>query len=192
MKNYAQNSGAKRNDIITIEYSAKVKSGTTVLSTNKEGPLTFRVGDFPLVKGLNEAVLGMKLGETKRVEIYPSEAFGEFDKSLVEEYPLKKLPDFIRTGQRIFLHGRRTSFNVIDVNSEDGLATLDGNHLLAGKDLSFVIKVICIKVPPTIKENALVEQNYSHKERTRSRKKAQETRKAAQEERTFFREEGFA
>lgn len=187
---HAQSCGVQRDDIVTIEYNAKLENGATVLSTTEEGPLTFKVGEFPLVEGLNDAVIGMKLGETKRVLIKPDFAFGKFESQLLEEYPLSKLPNFIRIGQRIFLHGRRPAFNVLSVDTEEGTATLDGNHVLAGKDLIFYIKLICVKMPPSIKVNYYVEQNHCNQETTRSRKEAQKVRKEAKKGRTPFREKG--
>lgn len=140
--------GISVNDIVTIDYTAKLRNGLTVLCTENEGPLTFKVGEFTLVEGFNEAVLGMKIGESKKIVISPEEAFGKINKNLIFQVLLSKLPPFIKVGQRIITKNSKRFFNVVNVNSEDGMALLDGNHKLAGKTLDFQLRILSIKYPP--------------------------------------------
>lgn len=148
--------GISKNDIVTIDYTAKLRDGLTVLSTEHEGPLTFKVGDFSLVKGFNQAVLGMKIGEKKKVVFNPDEAFGEVKKNLILEVLLSKLPPFVKIGQRIITKNSRRFFNVVNIDSDQGMALLDGNHKLAGQTLHFHLKILSIKYPPKQKPNKRV------------------------------------
>lgn len=134
--------GVRYNDVVTIEYSAKISGGRTIFSSEEGGPLTFKVGSFELIKGLNKAVLGMKIGEIKKVYILPIEAFGEFKSELRKNVSLANLPRFIKEGDSYFDQFKKAFFNVLSVDSDSGIALLDGNHLLAGHVLNFSIKIL--------------------------------------------------
>ncbi len=134
--------GIQYNDVITIEYSVRVSGGRTVYSSEDDGPLTFRVGSFKLIRGLNKAVLGMKVGEIKKVCILPLEAFGEVKTELKQKVLLSNLPKFIKEGDSYFDKVKKAFFNVLSVDSESGIALIDGNHLLAGYILDFSIKIL--------------------------------------------------
>lgn len=142
MKKY---NGIRTNDIITISYNARLEGGKTVSSSLDEGPLTFKVGKFPKIDAINSVVLGMKVGEVKRVTILPLGAFGEIDKSLISEYCLSILPEYVMVGQRVIENSSSSYMNVLSVDSAKGVALLDGNHFLAGEKISFTVKIISIK-----------------------------------------------
>lgn len=153
--------GIKVGDIITIDYNARLKNGRTILSTKNRSPLTFKVGYFSPIRGFNLAVVGMKIGELKKIKISPTDAFGEIDQELICYIPLDDLPKYIRVGQRVLRKGRDIKFSVLEVNSDKGFAVLDGNHFLAGKDLEFSIRILSIKYPPTPERVAKkVEKNF--------------------------------
>lgn len=146
MKNIKQN-GVQKNDIITIEFFARMQGGLTVLSSEEEGPLKFTVGQFKVVSGFNDAVIGMKVGESKKFSLNPEEAFGVFDKKLIKQVSLLTLPMFIRVGQSIVDGANKVIFNIVKVDSDQGLATLDGNHIFAGEKLDFYIRLKKIEKP---------------------------------------------
>lgn len=148
-----QREGISNKDIVTIDYTAKLRNGLTVLTTENEGPLTFKVGEFSLVEGFNEAVLGMKIGDMKKITISPEDAFGKINKNLIFKVLLEKLPPFIKIGQRIITKNSKRFFNVVNVDSDEGMALLDGNHKLAGQTLGFHLKVLSIKFPSENKKN---------------------------------------
>jgi peptidylprolyl isomerase len=161
IKNIRKN-GIQLNDIITIEYTARMNNGITVMSTANDGPLTFKVGTFPLVKGFNDVVLGMKVGEQKSVIIPAKDAFGPFDHELICKVSLSELPEYVRVGQRI-VDIDDTYFNVLEVNNDEGLATLDGNHFLAGQDLAFSIRILNAQIPPDSAHVKMTKRNV-HKD----------------------------
>ena len=136
-----------------------MKDGITVMSTVSDGPLTFKVGHFSLVNGFNRAVLGMKVGERKNVIISAKDAFGAFDEKLISRVSLSLLPEYIRVGQRI-LAKDETYYNVLEVNNEEGIAILDANHFLAGKDLSFSIRILGAKISPSSSRIGKPKRNF--------------------------------
>lgn len=139
MKN---NYGIKFNDIVTISYTAKTENGEIVLSSHSEGPLTFRVGHFPLIKGLNKAILGMNIGESKKCIFSPEEAFGVIDKLLICKIPLSDLPNGLKEGESVSDKSTRTYFKILKIDSVDNEVLLDANHILAGQILTFSMTVL--------------------------------------------------
>lgn len=139
--------GIKYNDIVTIDYVGRIKNDKIVLSSQQEGPLTFKVGHFTLITGFNNALLGMKIGESKRCTFSPRESFGFIDEALICTVPLRDLPSNIQVGQKISDEEKRVFFNVLSIDKENNEVILDANHVLAGQELSFVITVLSIKCP---------------------------------------------
>lgn len=154
-----QDLSVQLNDVITIKYWVRVRGGRTVYSSEKNGPLTFKVGSFLTVKGLNNIAIGMLINEKKKAFIGADEAFGERDENLISNILLSELPKFIRVGENYFDKVKRSFFNVISVDCDGGTATLDGNHLLAGEVLEFSIEIKDINRPPS--ENKFGESSDS-------------------------------
>jgi FKBP-type peptidyl-prolyl cis-trans isomerase len=69
---------AKPGDKVAIHYVGTLLDGTKFASSrDKNEPLTFTVGGRGIVKGMNQGVLGMRVGETRRIVVPPSLAYGE-------------------------------------------------------------------------------------------------------------------
>lgn len=66
----------KQGDTISVHYTGKFPEGEVFDSSVGKQPLTFVVGSGQLIQGFDEAVVGMKVGETKTVEIPPEKAYG--------------------------------------------------------------------------------------------------------------------
>lgn len=131
-------------DIVTIEYCVNLIGGDSILSSEKDGPLTFQVGFFRLIKGLNAAVVGMKVGQSKRVSMLPSNAFGIIEEKLIKTVNIKDLPRFSLLGKRVIKKDDSHFSTILKMDSKKGTALIDGNHLLAGMALEFSITIINI------------------------------------------------
>ncbi|MAZ48518.1 MAG: hypothetical protein CME65_08140 [Halobacteriovoraceae bacterium] len=136
-----------KNDIITIEFSAKLVGGKPVSQFKERGIVTFKVGDFPLVDGVNREVLDMVVGEIKSTMIFPCDAFGEVERNLINEISLHELPREAFVGQRMFDRKRKHFAYIASIDQDRQVALTDGNHLLAGEILCFLIKILDIKRP---------------------------------------------
>ena len=136
----------KKGNIIKVEYEGKLKDGTVFDSTEKHGePLKFEVGTGQLITGFDKAVIGMKKGEEKQIELEPSEAYGDHNPKLVKKIPKSQLPknEELATGMILMLtlpNGDQITASIIEIDDES--ITLDLNHPLAGKTLNFKIKVL--------------------------------------------------
>lgn len=134
-------------DTITVQYTGKLEDGSVFDTSEGRGPLEFQVGSGQLIKGFDEAVRGMKVGDATTITIPPEEGYGDADPEMVQKIPNDRLnAEGVQEGQVLALQaddGRQFQATVMKVEA-DGV-TLDFNHFLAGKTLVFEIKVLEIK-----------------------------------------------
>ena len=126
-----------------------------------KAPLEFDVGGGNMIKGFDAAVRGMVVGESKTVTLAPAEAYGEFDDSKMQEVDVSRLPEGCEVGTPLQAGQQR----VVVVKIEEGVATLDANHELAGKTLTFEILVSAITDPPEpfrVPEMLLTQNPYDY------------------------------
>ena len=140
----------KKGSKVKIEYTGTLEDGTVFDSTENHGgePLEFEAGAGHVIKGFDDAVMGMKKGEEKEFSIPPEEAYGQPRPELRQEVPKDKFPPEqpVKEGMIIGIHGpdgRQYPAKVAKVG--DTGVTLDLNHPLAGKTLKFKIKVVDIE-----------------------------------------------
>ncbi|HIH09041.1 MAG TPA: peptidylprolyl isomerase [Candidatus Diapherotrites archaeon] len=146
-----QNSGAdkvavEKGDTIKVEYSGSFPDGTIFDKSEGRGPLEFVAGQGNMIKGFDEAVIGMKLNEEKNVTIPPEKAYGSADDGQVTTVPLSQISgDGNITVGSVLSTSTGQQATVTDINN--GIATVKITHPLAGKTLRFWIKVISIQKP---------------------------------------------
>jgi FKBP-type peptidyl-prolyl cis-trans isomerase 2 len=127
---------------VTIRYIGTLDNGRIFQSTDELGPQTFTIGDDQLFPALEQAIIGMRAGETKNVEIAAADAYGSrLQENIIivsrESFPAGKE---INVGQKLsieFTGGASRVMVVTGVSESD--VTLDGNHPLAGLDLTFAL-----------------------------------------------------
>lgn len=138
----------KKGNTVQVEYTGKLENGT-IFDTNKgKDPLEFQAGSGQLIKGFDEAVIGMQKGQEKEIKIKPSEAYGEVNPDLLKEIPREQLPKEPepKAGMTLVIgtpDGRRMPVKIVKVSAKN--VTIDLNHPLAGKTLIFLIKIIDVK-----------------------------------------------
>ncbi len=105
-------------------------------------PLNFTIGSGQVIKGFDEAVIGMQEGEMKTVEVQPEEAYGFYNESLVYEFNktiLQNNGSNIEPGQYL-LSNSGARGKIIEVRNETFL--IDYNHFLAGRTLYFELHLL--------------------------------------------------
>ncbi|MFP4573998.1 MAG: peptidylprolyl isomerase [Desulfobacterales bacterium] len=133
---------AQQGDKVKIHYKGKLDDGSVFDSSEGRDPLEFKIGDGNIIPGVEEAVLGMEPEETKEATIPPERAYGEYRDEMIIEVDRSQFPEHIdpEPGQQLELkqsEGQNVVVTVTDVGEEK--VTLDANHPLAGKDLTFEI-----------------------------------------------------
>jgi len=132
---------------VKIRYRGTLEDGEEFDSNVDGEPLEFQVGEGQVIDGFEKAVLGMAAGEEKTFTIPPEEAYGARDGSLLMEAPRSSLPGdglFVGIGVRIKLHDGRTAEGIVTKIGDESV-TLDFNHPLAGKALTFAITVVDVR-----------------------------------------------
>lgn len=138
---------AKEGDTVRVHYTVKLGDGTIVGTTIDHEPLQFTIGDGQILPSFEQAVIGMNPGESKTIEIPAEQAFGPHLEEMVIVIDRAKLPpDFNPSvGERVQFRqwdGQIASVLVTEVS--EGSITIDANHPLAGKDLTFDIQFLGI------------------------------------------------
>lgn len=128
-----------------VRYRGTLADGTVFDSTEGIEPLEFVVGSGSVIHGFDEAVASMKVGEKKSVTIPAREAYGAYSEERIERSPMYALPNAkdIKVGKLFYFvtqEGMRFPARVLEIN--EGIATVDFNHPLAGKDLTFEIELV--------------------------------------------------
>ena len=136
---------------ISMEYTLTLED-KKVLDTNVGGqPLNFTQGSHQIIPGLETALEGMKVGESKQVAVAPEQGYGPINPQAVQEVPIDNIPEEARKvgaqlqgkdGQGRMVHPRVTEV-------KEQVVMLDFNHPLAGKKLFFDVKILDIKTAST-------------------------------------------
>ncbi|MGE0669060.1 MAG: peptidylprolyl isomerase [Sphingomonadales bacterium] len=138
---------AKPGDTVQIHYTGTLDDGSQFDSSAGREPLEFTLGSGQVIPGFDAAVTGLEVGESRTVRIEPEDAYGEVDDRLVQQVDRKQLPAHIPVEKGLQLQAGRPGANpmiVTVVDFDDDTVTLDGNHELAGKALTFAVELVRI------------------------------------------------
>ncbi len=143
--NYLIMSEAKNGSKVKVHYTGKLNDGSVFDSSVNREPLAFTVGAGEMIKGFDTGVLGMKAGDKKTVTLSPDEAYGQPREDMVIKVAKENIPEDIKpqVGMNLSMNtqdGRQVPVVVSDVS--DAEITLDANHPLAGKELTFEIEMV--------------------------------------------------
>ena len=133
--------------VVSMEYTLTV-DGQVVDSSEGEGPLEFIQGNGDIISGLEKALYGMTVNESKHVKVAAQEAYGENDPEAVMDVPRSEFPAEIPLKVGVQLQVRDSDGDVMDariVSVDSKQVKLDFNHPLAGKDLEFDVKIVDLR-----------------------------------------------
>lgn len=130
---------------VKVEYTGTLKDGSVFDSSEGKEPLEFEAGEGKVIKGFDAAVLGMKLNEEKTFTIPAADAYGEPRPEMVNKIPKEQVPDVDKLKEGMLVGvalptGQHMPAQVKAIDDKE--VTLDLNHPLAGKDLTFKIKIV--------------------------------------------------
>ncbi|MFQ5638606.1 MAG: peptidylprolyl isomerase [bacterium] len=141
---------AKSGDKVKIHLTGKLDNGKVISSSKNGEPIEIILGKSQIIRGLQEAVLGMEPRQTKTVTVPPEKAFGLHREDLIMEVEKELLPNAVtyEVGKIVELpqtDGKMGKVRVVDVSAPK--ITLDLNHPFAGKNLVFDITLLEICKP---------------------------------------------
>lgn len=135
----------KSGDTVKVHYHGKLTNGETFDTSEGRDPLQFTVGAGQVIKGFDDALINMTVGEKKTVQIPVEDAYGDRRDDMVVEYPRQEFPAEMNpeVGMQLNMSDNQgNNFPVVITEVQDELVILDANHPLAGKDLIFDLEVV--------------------------------------------------
>lgn len=129
-----------------MHYTGTLEDGTQFDSSSGRDPLEFKLGEGNVIKGFENAVVGMNAGDTKSVTIPVEEGYGPRQDEMVLVVERSTMPPDLEpaVGEQLQMQQGEQKFvvQVIEVTPEN--VTLDANHPLAGKVLNFEVELVAI------------------------------------------------
>jgi len=138
----------ENNKVVTFHYTLKFDSGEVFDSTTLHNPVNILVGQHQVIPGLEKAIMGMRVGETKDGIIEPRNAYGYFNEKLVKAYPRKFIPSSIALHIGRIIKARKKNgqmVNVVVKSYNETEVVLDLNHPGAGQKVNFKTRIINIR-----------------------------------------------
>jgi len=136
---------AKDGDTVKVHYTGKFEDGTVFDSTDGREPLEFTLGNGQLIAGFEKALIGMNPGESKTSNIPQDEAYGSRNEEMKQVVERNQLPPDLdpQVGMQLQVKTPEDQTLIVSIAEvSDTHVTLDANHPLAGKDLSFDIQLV--------------------------------------------------
>ena len=137
---------------VSLEFTLTLDDKTQVQSNVGKEPLVYTHGAHQIVPGLEKNLGGLKVGETKHVEVTPEDGYGPVDPQRTQEVEKDKIPEEARkVGSKLTGRGPNGQMMFAEVKEvKDKTVILDMNHPLAGKKLIFDVKVLKVEDAPKV------------------------------------------
>ncbi|MHC4541469.1 MAG: FKBP-type peptidyl-prolyl cis-trans isomerase [Planctomycetota bacterium] len=135
----------KYGDTVKVHYTGRLQDGTVFATTVKRAPLQLTIGQGQVIPGFENAVVGMSPGESKTVKTPADNAYGPHREEMTQTIGRDQFPKHLKPVMGQVLQDHQTNGKIIDVvvaNVGESTVTLDANHPLAGKDLTFDIQLV--------------------------------------------------
>lgn len=135
----------KEGDLVKVHYTGKMVNGEQFDSSVGREPLEFTVGAGQMIKGFDDAMPGMSLGEKKTINIAPEDGYGHRSEEAIIEFPKENVPAdmVLEPGMQLTLtnqNGQPVPVTVVEVKED--IIIFDANHFLAGQELIFDIELV--------------------------------------------------
>jgi peptidylprolyl isomerase len=128
-----------------IHYTAKLQNGKAVGSSKGGQPLSFTIGRGKLLRGLEEEIIGMEVGQVKEIELPPEKGYGTRNESLVMKLDRSKLPknSMLEKGRVVQYRSETQEIvNLLVLDLDEKTVTVDGNHPFAGETLFYTVHLV--------------------------------------------------
>jgi peptidylprolyl isomerase len=150
---------------VTVHYIGKLEDDQEFdNSYTRQRPITFTLGQGQIIKGFEQAVIGMNSGDKRNISIMPEDAYGVVNENLFQSFERSKFsPDFVPIeGEMISVPAQDGKvYPALIDKATDELITLNFNHPMAGRKLNFEIELIDI-----VKDNVNGESDKNENNKT--------------------------
>lgn len=132
---------------VVVNYTGRLEDGTIFDSSLNEGrePLKAQLGQGLLIKGFEDGILGMTVGDKKTIEIESKDAYGDIISEMIAEVPKDQIPEGVSVGEVLQAEGPMGPVSVRVTEIKDDVVVVDANHPLAGKKLIFDLELVSVE-----------------------------------------------
>lgn len=137
----------QKGNTVSVHYKGTLNTGEVFDSSEGRAPLEFKVGEGQVIKGFDDAVLDMKVGDKKQVNIPVENAYGDRNQDMLIQVPRTEFPQDMEPeiGMELQMSDDQGHvFPVVIAEVAEDHIVLDANHPLAGKDLIFDLELVSI------------------------------------------------
>jgi FKBP-type peptidyl-prolyl cis-trans isomerase 2 len=128
---------------VKVHYTGTFEDGQVFDSSlERNEPIAFTVGSNQVIPGFENAIMGMTVGESKKVTLTPEEGYGNIIDEMIQEVPKQFVPETVTVGEMLTTQSEQGQFNVVVREVKDETVILDANHPMAGKTLVFELEVV--------------------------------------------------
>ena len=136
---------AKDGDTVRVQYTGKLEDGSVFDSSVENNSLQFTIGKGQVLHGVEQAVIGMHPQQSKTVRVPAAEAYGPHRDEMTTQVQRSQFPASVKlkVGQRLQINqknGQSIAVSVLGLSAST--VTVDANHPLAGKDLTFDLQLV--------------------------------------------------
>lgn len=134
----------KVGDTVRVHYKGTLNDGTLFDSSEGREPLEFQAGSGMVIKGFDDGVMGMAIGDKKNIHIPVEEAYGDLNPDMVFDFNRSEIPAEIPlvVGDTLNMHNGQQTVPVIIREVTENTVKLDANHPLAGQPLNFDLELV--------------------------------------------------
>jgi peptidylprolyl isomerase len=132
----------QQGDTVELHYTTYAADGCVIETSGQRDPLQFVAGSADIITGINRAVIGMRLGERRRIAVSPEQAFGFRDPRLTQITPRLGLLEKVDEGDQLTASIQGTELDIWVRSITGNEISLDANHPLAGESLVYEIEVV--------------------------------------------------
>ncbi len=140
---------AQAGNTVLVHYKGTLPDGQLFDSSEGRDPLSFELGSGMVIKGFDDGVTGMVVGDKKTIHIPNEEAYGPVNEEMIIEFPRNQIPADVplEVGGTLNMHqeGNGQVMQVVVKVVTDEVVILDANHPLAGQDLIFELELVEIQ-----------------------------------------------
>lgn len=132
----------KPGDVVRVHYTTYSQDQCVIETSAHREPLSFIAGSGEVIEGVDRAILGMRVGESKRVPVMPEQAFGYRDARWQLRAPFAGIPERTMEGDQLAATVGAETITVWLKTIQDDEVQLDANHPLAGETLVYDLRVV--------------------------------------------------
>ena len=136
-----------KDTIATVHYTGTLPDGEVFDSSRDKDPMTFLVGHKNMIPGFEEELMGASQGETRTFTLPPERAYGERNDDAIQQVSRDQFPENMEIKPGMMMAAQTDQgpipFTISEINGDQ--ITIDFNHQMAGKTLTFEVEVIDVR-----------------------------------------------